>query len=277
MLDLGILLYGIALCAQIAAVLYALSLFLRSKSYRLACGFLLCGLVLMISRRVSPILYSLNGIYPNLIDAILAVPISIFLLLGMIQFKKLFIELEEKNFILGLSSKADSLTSAMSRLECFARANLEVKKAFRSKKSISFLMLDIDHFKLVNDTYGHPTGDLVLIALVKKCLEELREIDIFGRVGGEEFLIILPETERQGAIEIAERLRSSIENTSFFTTTDKEIFITISIGVAIYNPINDEKNDSVAIVKKYYAACDHAMYHAKTAGRNQAYCSDHLI
>ena len=155
------------------------------------------------------------------------------------------------------------------------KERIEIKKAFRSKKSVSFLMLDIDHFKLVNDTYGHPTGDLVLIALVKTCLEELREIDIFGRVGGEEFLIILPETERLGAIEIAERLRSSIQNTSFITTTGKEIFITISIGVAIYNPGNDGEDDSAAIVKKYYAACDHAMYHAKNAGRNQTYCSDH--
>lgn len=276
-MDLGILLYVIALLAQVTAALYALNLFLRSKSYRLASGFLLFGLVLMIGRRLSPIIYALSGVRPNLIDAFLAVPISFFLLLGMIQFKKLLIDLEEKNFVLDLSSKTDALTSAMSRVESFARANLEIKKAFRNKKSVSFLMLDIDHFKLVNDTYGHPTGDLVLIELVKTCLEELREIDIFGRVGGEEFLIVLPETEREGAIEIAERLRASIENTSFRTTTGTEISITISIGAAIYNPNNDEEDDSAAIVKKYYAACDKAMYHAKSAGRNQTYCSGHFI
>lgn len=273
MTDLGILLYGIALCAQVAAALYALNIFLRSKAYRLASGFLLLGLTLMIGRRVSPLMHVLDGAEINLIDAFLAVPISFFLLLGMLQFKRLLIDLEEKNFVLDMSSKIDSLTSAMSRSETLTRADLEVKKSFRSKKSVSFLMLDIDHFKKVNDAYGHPTGDLVLISLVKKCLEELREIDIFGRVGGEEFLVILPETERQGAIDIAERLRSAIENTSFLTTAGKEIFITISIGAAIYRPSNEE-DDPAAIVKKYYAACDHAMYHAKKAGRNQAYCSD---
>lgn len=274
MMDLGILLYVISLCAQVAAAFYALNIFLRSKSYRLASGFLLCGLLLMIGRRVSPIMHVLNGAEVNLLDALLSTPISFFLLLGMLQFKKLLIDLEEKNFVLDRSSKTDALTSAMSRSETLARADLEIKKSFRSKKSVSFLMLDIDHFKKVNDTYGHPTGDLVLVSLVKKCLEELREIDVFGRVGGEEFLIILPETGRQGAIEIAERLRVAIENTPCKTTSGNEIFITISIGAAIYNPSKENGEDSATIVQKYYAICDKAMYHAKESGRNQTYCSD---
>jgi diguanylate cyclase (GGDEF)-like protein len=158
------------------------------------------------------------------------------------------------------------------RAEILARADLEIKKALRSKNPVSFLMLDIDHFKRVNDTYGHPTGDQVLIFLVKKCMEELREIDIFGRVGGEEFFVVLPETDKEEALEIAERLRGAIERSSCRTANGNEISITISVGVAVYYPVVEQVIDSSAIIKKYYAACDEAMYQAKEAGRNQIYC-----
>jgi diguanylate cyclase (GGDEF)-like protein len=185
--------------------------------------------------------------------------------------KKLLIDIEDKSFLLEEISKMDSLTPAMSRVETLSRTDLEIKKAFRSKKPISFLMLDIDHFKLVNDTYGHPIGDEVLISLVSRCLEVLREIDIFGRVGGEEFLVILPQTEKQEAMNAAERLRSRIENTACHTSTGKEIFITISIGIAVFNPRAEEGIDSGSVLRKYYAVCDKAMYQAKQAGRNQVY------
>jgi diguanylate cyclase (GGDEF)-like protein len=266
---LGILLYSISLCAQLAAALHALTLFFRSKSYRLACGFLLLGLALMVGRRVSPILHILDGGSVNLIDAMLAIPISGFLLLGMFQFRKLLIDLEDQNFILDQASKKDSLTTAMSRSEAIARAELEVKKALRSNKSVSFLMIDIDHFKNVNDAYGHPIGDQVLIFLANECLEELRDIDIFGRVGGEEFLVVLPETRKQEAMEVAERLRNRIASNACKTSLSQDIKITISIGVAVFDPNSIDDMSSGAIVKKYFSDCDQAMYRAKQSGRNQ--------
>jgi diguanylate cyclase (GGDEF)-like protein len=273
---LGFLLYSISLLSQVSAAFYAITLFFRGSSYRLVCGFLAIGLTLMVGRRITPLVQALHDGRINVVDAALSVPISIFLMLGMIHFKKLLIDMEDKNFILEYASKKDSLTAAISRNETFARTELEIKKAFRSKKSISFLMVDIDHFKIVNDTYGHPIGDEVLISLANTCLEELREIDIFGRVGGEEFLIVLPETEKQEAMNVAERLRARIEKTACHTSTGKEIFITVSIGIAMFNSDADESVESGAIVKKYYVACDKAMYEAKQAGRNQVYCSDNL-
>ena len=271
-MQVGIFLYAFALLAQVAAALFALNLFFRSKTYRLASGFLLLGLILMVGRRLFPLLDGLNGVPINLLEASLAVPISFFLLLGMFQFKKLLIDLEEKNFVLDQSSKTDSLTSALSRAEVLSRAELEIKKAFRSQKPVSFLMLDIDHFKRVNDTHGHPIGDQVLIFLVRQCLEHLREIDTFGRVGGEEFFVVLPETDQSEAVVVAERMRSAIEGAACHTASGVDIFITISIGVAVYEARANEEMEAAAIVKKYYAACDNAMYQAKKSGRNRIVC-----
>ncbi len=226
----------------------------------------------MMGRRISPMLYGLNKESINIVDAWLSIPISISLLLGMIYFKKLLFELEVKNTALEEISKKDSLTPALNHSTTMVRAELEVKRSFRSQKCIAFLMLDIDHFKLVNDTYGHPIGDQVLINLAHVCKEELREIDIFGRVGGEEFLIALPETPESKAIDVANRLRIAVAQRALATVGDKSIFITVSIGIAIFYPQGDQYLDSSTVIRKYYNLCDSAMYHAKQAGRNQVYC-----
>jgi diguanylate cyclase (GGDEF)-like protein len=227
------------------------------------------GLTLMIGRRISPLLLAINGGHINVADAWLSVPISLLLLLGMFQFRRLLIDLEVKNFALDQFSKTDSLTGALSRAETFFRVELEIQKSFRSKKPVSFLMADIDHFKNVNDTYGHPAGDRVLVGLVEHCQEGLREIDVFGRVGGEEFLIVLPETNQVRALEIAERLRKSIAAIPCTMFDGKVIHVTISIGVAVFDPGIDCEQESSEVLKKYYQLCDRAMYRAKQAGRNQ--------
>jgi diguanylate cyclase (GGDEF)-like protein len=207
-------LYAIALGLQIVAAGYAMNLFFRARAYRLACGFLALGLGLMMGRRISPLLHVLNKGHINLVDAWLSIPISLLLLLGMFQFRKLLIELENQNFLLEEYSKLDALTAAMSRPETFARASIEIERSFRSKQCVAFLMMDIDHFKNVNDTYGHPAGDVTLTNLVNRCQDELRAIDILGRVGGEEFLIVLPETNAHQAYEVAERLRKKVAEKS---------------------------------------------------------------
>jgi diguanylate cyclase (GGDEF)-like protein len=266
---LGLTLYIISLLCQILAAIFSMALFFRARSYRLACGFLAIGLTLMVGRRITPLVHALNDGYVNNADAILSVPISLFLLLGMIHFKKLLITLEKQNLALEHFTKTDSLTSAVSRSETLARLETEIKKSFRSKKAIAFLMVDIDHFKIVNDSYGHSVGDQVLKNLVNTCQLEIREVDIIGRVGGEEFLIGLPETTRKEALEVAERLREHVASVPCVSSSGGKIFITISIGVAIYDPLYEKLISPSSIVKKYYTACDEAMYRAKTAGRNQ--------
>ena len=91
-------------------------------------------------------------------------------------------------------------------------------------------------------------------------------------LGGEEFLIALPETPKSEAIDIANRLRIAVAQRALATVGDKSIFITVSIGIAIFDPQDDQYPDSSTVVMKYYSLCDSAMYHAKQAGRNQVYC-----
>jgi diguanylate cyclase (GGDEF)-like protein len=266
---LTIFFYSLSLLLQLFAAGYAVNLFFRAQAYRLTCGFLALGLGLMVGRRVSPLLHALNHDHINLVDAVLSVPISLCLLLGMFQLRKVFIEMEYKNFVLDQSTKLDSLTGALSRPESFSRTLLEIERSFRNKKCIAFLMMDIDHFKNVNDQYGHPVGDIVLMNLVQYCLEELRAIDILGRVGGEEFLIVLPETNQDQAIEVSERLRQHIASKACANPQNVDIFITVSIGIAIFDPCLKNEEVPDAILRRLYAACDKAMYQAKQAGRDQ--------
>jgi diguanylate cyclase (GGDEF)-like protein len=269
---LGLVLYLIGWIAQILATYYATHLFLKSKSNHYSSGFFALGIGLLTVSGIYPVTHILSGDQFNQVEAGLSAAVSISLLLGVIFFKRLLNELETKNFVLDQFLKTDALTSVLSRVEAIARAEIEVKKSFRSRKSIAFMMLDIDHFKFINDSYGHQIGDQVLINLASVCKKALREVDVLGRVGGEEFLIILPETPESEAIEVANRLRIAVAQHVLATVGDKSIFITVSIGIAIFEPQVDQSIDSSNVIRKFYSLCDSAMYHAKQAGRNQVYC-----
>jgi len=262
--------YVLAVLAQIFATAYTLNLFFRSKTYRFASGSLALALGLMIGRRISPLLLFYSSGHYNLPDALLALVISILIFLGVTQIKKIISDLEEKNFILDRTSKIDSLTQALSRSETFARAELEIERSFRNQEPVAFLMLDIDHFKNINDEYGHPLGDIVLANLVKHCQEELRAIDVFGRVGGEEFFIVLPGDSLESAFEVAERLRKKVFSTPCAILEGREISITISIGVASFNPVSNGETKAGAVLRSFYAKADQAMYQAKSKGRNRS-------
>lgn len=261
--------YLVAVVTQICAAAYAFNLFYRSKSYRFASGSLAIGLGLMIGRSISPLLHFYYDSYYNLSDACLALAISLSILFGIIQIKKIISDLEVKNFILDRSSKIDSLTEALSRSETFAQAELEIERSFRSREPVAFLMLDIDHFKNINDEYGHPIGDIVLVNLVKHCQEELRVIDIFGRVGGEEFFVVLPGDDIESAFEVAERLRTRVLSSSCAVVNGKEIFASISIGVVSFSPITNGETKAEVVLRAFYEKADRAMYQAKSKGRNR--------
>jgi len=122
-------------------------------------------------------------------------------------------------------------------------------------------MMDIDHFKRVNDTYGHDVGDQVLSALAGIAVGALREADILGRLGGEEFGVLLPETARQSAMDVAERLRRAVEG-SVIHTNAGDLRITVSIGVAIMG-------GTTGAVDALLKDADVALYEAKQSGRNR--------
>lgn len=264
--------YYAAVFAQCVAAAYAANLFFRSKSYRLASGILALGFSLMIGRRISPLMHFYADGYYDLFDAFLALCISTLLFLGLAEVKRIILELEEKNFLLDRTAKTDSLTQVLSRAETFSRAELEIERSLRSKKPISFLMLDIDHFKNINDQYGHPIGDVVLQNLAKYCQEELRVVDIFGRVGGEEFLIVLPENSEAMAFEVAERVRNKVASSIVAQAQGKDISISISVGIASFDPGRNGETAADLILRACYKNSDEAMYSAKTKGRNRTEC-----
>ena len=155
----------------------------------------------------------------------------------------------------------DSLTGLYNRRGLFEFGRREVERARRFGRPLAAIMFDLDHFKRVNDTYGHATGDQVLASLAARCRQELREVDLLGRYGGEEFAVLLPEIELADAGQVAERLRQSTAQAPF-ATDQGPMEITISLGVA---PLDDECPDLEALLQR----ADQALYAAKKAGRNR--------
>lgn len=160
----------------------------------------------------------------------------------------------------------DYLTSLPNRRHFMERGIEEVARATRYSNPVSLLILDVDHFKRINDTHGHHTGDAALKAIATCSQECLREMDIIGRLGGEEFAVILPETKDEGAWEVAERLRQSIESQPVTTKDGNSIQLTASIGLATL-PAGMEINLDTLLTQ-----ADEALYRAKHSGRNRV-CS----
>ena len=275
MLKLAILFYGISLTAQLVAACIAISLIKKANVYRVAWIFLSAALILMLGRRISPIVFILgNGEY-NMTDALLSIPISIFLMVGIWGVRKILIFSEQANKNLSEINKVDYLTKALSRIELYSRSELEVDRALRYKKDLAFVMVDIDHFKKINDQYGHAVGDEVLKSLVLILKNCLRKNDFIGRIGGEEFLIVLPEANSNKAIEVAERLRERVASQNCYNFKNKSIKITISLGVSIMSS-NETSKTPRELVEEHFNNADIAMYKAKNTGRNRVVAAEDL-
>lgn len=154
-------------------------------------------------------------------------------------------------------ARTDHLTGLCNRLNIDAILNREVERSKRYERPLSIIMFDLDHFKDVNDMYGHLAGDQVLCAFAQVARSKLRSADTLGRWGGEEFLIVCPDTDLQGAVHLAERLRSAFDISDFPHVGQQ----TASFGVATFHPDESE----VAFIKR----ADETLYSAKNAGRNR--------
>lgn len=165
-------------------------------------------------------------------------------------------ELEEKNEELRWLSVTDPLTGLYNRNKLDAEFESELKRVQRYGHPLGVILLDIDYFKNVNDTCGHQVGDKVLILLADILRQHTRNTDIIGRWGGEEFLILLPETDCKGAYNLAEHIRQQIESFHFPEVNQK----TASLGVSCYQSGDDED--------RLVSRADEALYRAKEKGRN---------
>ena len=169
---------------------------------------------------------------------------------------------------LALSNRIDGLTQVFNRKhweECLAK---EFSRARRYDHDLALIMFDLDCFKLLNDTFGHQGGDKVLVEVASQVKDLLRTCDLFGRYGGEEFAIILPETDLIGALDVAERVRSAVE-ALMVSFQNETIAVTVSVGVAVINPADTRYEDLISNT-------DIALYKAKDAGRNKVFATKEL-
>lgn len=180
----------------------------------------------------------------------------------MVRIKRLQDELKQRMMELDKIASLDVLTGLYNRRFFYLRMEEELARAGRSGSPLCLAFLDIDHFKLINDNYGHQAGDAVLQQIARIMSHLLRKNDILGRIGGEEFLILLPETDGKGGARLAERMRQRIESV-VFTYGEIELPVTVSIGV-FYSA------DPVVLgVDELVQRADAAMYEAKQGGRNR--------
>jgi diguanylate cyclase (GGDEF)-like protein len=180
-------------------------------------------------------------------------------------------KLNEANRKLHVLATTDPLTKILNRRELLKRLHGEIYRISREKKFYNLIMLDIDHFKKVNDTLGHTAGDIVLIEIADRIKAKLRPYDLIGRYGGEEFLIGTSGVNSEIGRKIAERIRVSICEKPFHAG-NKELDITASLGMASAIPAG-KKNDMIRLEDMIEKA-DSALYMAKNAGRNRVIVYD---
>jgi len=155
----------------------------------------------------------------------------------------------------------DGLTGVTNRRYFLDLANRELKRAVRLSQSVAIVLIDLDHFKTINDTYGHAGGDQALLTFVKTCLKNIREIDVFARIGGDEFALLMPETSGEQAYTTVERIRQALAAAPM-NLDEKPVLITISAGISSLIG-GDEALDTLL------GRADQALYQAKEAGRNR--------
>jgi diguanylate cyclase (GGDEF)-like protein len=178
------------------------------------------------------------------------------------QIKILQDELRRSNQLLLELAQTDPLTRLCNRRNLYEKLEIELNRCSRGDNPIALIMADIDHFKRINDQYGHQVGDKALVQCAELLKKHLRTYDMAARYGGEEFCLVLPETELDEALEVAERVRSKAERMVFDPPMEKDK-LTISFGVAAFDGTRDGSIDELIRL------ADDALYVAKKSGRNQ--------
>lgn len=166
-------------------------------------------------------------------------------------------------------SSTDMLTKLFNRHSFDLEIEKAIQRADRQTQPLNLLLLDIDHFKKVNDTYGHPSGDAILKSFAQIISQQVRNTDFLARFGGEEFAILLPNCAVEQGCSIADNVRLKVADHPFQTTVDKIINVTTSIGLSCYSPSGKTGLNAKEIAKQLIQSADEALYRAKHSGRNQ--------
>ena len=214
-----------------------------------------------------PIHYNIDIMYQNVMfvplraanDKVERVAIVVYDVTESAMMRQALLQAQEELLHL---SRTDRLTSLWTRGYWEERLHEEWGRARRTREHVSLVMFDIDHFKHINDGHGHQTGDEAIRMVSRTLLELSREVDICGRYGGEEFCVILPNTDKDGALVFCERLRNAIAAKSVLGPAQEAVQCTISLGIA-------ELDDETGTVQQWLQHADTALYVSKGAGRNQ--------
>jgi diguanylate cyclase (GGDEF)-like protein len=233
--------------------------------HRLAWAFLALTPLLAVGQGLSEFLVHPQGEFHATYQALWSFGLTIGMSIGIVMVCRLYHHLILAQRQLHTLAKKDSLTGLLRR-EAWTQAVIDHLSDQAAKpKTIAVLELDIDHFKRVNDEFGHDIGDEVLQKLAHTCQRALRQEDLIGRLGGEEFVFALPNTNLNKGLEIAHRLKTEIAQ-KIFPTGRGAIQVTVSIGVTVHSgPLPRDLDDQLRVLIKQ---ADDAMYRAKEAGRN---------
>ena len=232
------------------------------------------GLSVLMSASITQLLLSL--LQPGsarLLRAALWISIGVPLLVVppiTLLMRRLFLRAEAGRQRAEQLATTDALTGLLNRRRFTALGELELRRARRSGHSVAMLLLDIDHFKSVNDTHGHAAGDTVLTSVAECCSERLRPYDTLSRLGGEEFAILLGGVAEASALQVAERVRAGVEALAISLADGAVVRPTVSVGVAV------GQGDALSLDSLLDGA-DRAMYAAKQGGRNRVVAGPGVI
>lgn len=186
----------------------------------------------------------------------------------VIEHARLYALAQEREHRYRREAQTDALTGLANRRKLLTDGVAAVDAAYSRNEPLAVLMIDIDHFKRVNDTFGHAVGDTALRAVADLCRAAIRQTDLAARLGGEEFVVVLPNTTEPQALEIAERFRGAVQNYSIAGDDAPTIRLTVSIGIACLAP--DGRDDFDTLLEE----ADLALYAAKSQGRNRVVRAD---
>ncbi len=256
---------ALSVLAQLAAALIAVGQMRKVRHYRYAWLAISTALALMVQRRVASLLELMAGREDHYFSALVGLLISMLMLIGVLGLRALFADMRRQERQLVRLATTDALTQANNRRHALVLARQELVRQRRTGRPLALLVMDLDHFKAVNDSHGHAAGDAVLVGVSNACREVLRAMDVFGRLGGEEFVVVLPETDEAQAVASAERLRchiAALETPGGNAT----IRITVSIGIAVDGSLGRDPDSALTELLR---RADTALYAAKSAGRDR--------
>lgn len=263
----------LAVLVQLACVWLAWMQIGQAGRYRLVWVMIGLALFLMLDRRLQPLTFTLQtGLYDGR-SAATALLVSLLWLGGLVGLRALLRDLQNQEKALRQLATHDDLTGLANRRHVLDFLRGELRRQGRTGHPLSVLLLDVDRFKRINDQFGHAAGDQAIIAVADACRADLRATDLCGRIGGEEFLVVLPETNGEAALVAAERLRERIA-TGEVQYAGQPIRFTASIGVATRevtgaSPAAASHATDDDALSALLREVDTAVYAAKSLGRNR--------